>query len=80
MAVRIQLDRQAVRALLRSPEVQADLRRRARQIAAAAGPGHEVETFVGRNRARATVRTTTPQAAASERAHKTLTHAIQAGR
>lgn len=78
--VKIQLNRAAVRALLRSAEVQADLRRRAERIAAAAGPGHEVVSYVGKNRARETVHTTTPEAAIAEQVHKNLTNAIKAGR
>lgn len=80
MAVRIVLNRGAVRSLLRSQEMQADLEKRGARIAAAAGPGHEVESTVGRNRARVTVRTVTDDAAIAEQVHQTLTEAIQAGR
>lgn len=80
MTVRIKLNSPGVRELLRSPEVTADLKRRGQRIAAAAGPGHEVETFQGRNRARVTVRTTTDEAALAEQNHKRLTNALGAGR
>lgn len=80
MTVRVQLNRAAVRQLLRSTEVQADLKRRGEAIAAVAGPGHEVVSTVGRNRARTTVRTVTPQASIAEQAHKNLTNALKAGR
>lgn len=78
--IRVQLNRKEVRELLRSPGVQADLERRGQRIANVAGPGHEVQSRVGRNRARTTVRTTTNEAALNEQNYKTLTHAIQAGR
>jgi len=55
MAVKIQLNRQAVRQLLNGREVQADLERRASRIAQAAGPGYTHEVAPGRNRARAGV-------------------------
>lgn len=80
MATRIKLNSAGVRELLKSPGVQADLKRRAERIKNAAGPGHEVEMFVGRNRARASVRTATIDAMVAERAHQTLTRAIPAGK
>lgn len=76
----VKLNHSAVRDLLRSPDVMADLQRRGQRIAAAAGPGHEVEAFQGRNRNRVTVRTTTNDAAIAEQAHKTLTNAVKAGK
>lgn len=78
--IRFQLNRAAVRQLLKSEGVQAELHRRALRIAAAAGEGHEVESFVGKNRARETVRTTTVPAAIAESAHQNLTRAIEAGK
>lgn len=80
MAVRVKHNSPGVRDLLRSPGVMADLRKRAERIKAVAGPGHEIQTRQGRNRARATVRTTTTEAAINEQAHKTLSRAIGAGR
>lgn len=80
MAVRITLNRQGVRALLRSPAMLADLERRARRIAAAAGPGHEVDGAIGRNRARAAVITSSIEAKVGEAKRRTLTRAIDAGR
>lgn len=77
---RIKLNHKGVRALLRSPQVLADLERRARAIAAAAGPGHRVESGVGRNRARAAVVTETPEARHAEATERNLTRAIDAGR
>lgn len=80
MAIKVQLNGAGVRALLKSPAMQADLKRRAERIAAAAGPGHKVETFEGRNRARSSVSTDTLDAMIAEQAHQTLTRAIEAGR
>lgn len=80
MAVKVQLNRRGVRELLRSPGVSADLRKRGEAIARAAGPGHEVDTFRGRSRARATVRTATVEAMLNEQHHKTLTNAVRVGR
>lgn len=78
--VRIVLKRRGVRDLLRSFGVQADLERRAENIAAAAGPGHEAESEVGPNRARASVRTDTVEAMLAEASTRSLTRAIDAGR
>ncbi len=78
--VRIELNKKAVREILRSPEVQADLKRRADAIAAAAGPGHETDLSVGRNRARASVVTATHEARRAEAVDRALTRAIDAGR
>lgn len=80
MAVRIVLNRKGIRDLLRSPEVQADLRRRAESIASSAGPGHEVDSEVGPHRARASVRTDTIDAMVAEATHRSLTRAVDAAR
>lgn len=69
-----------IRALLRSPEVEHDLERRAQAIAAAAGEGMEVSTFRGPNRVRATVITATTEARVAEATDRALTRAIDAGR
>ena len=80
MAVRVVLNRKAVRDLLRSAEVKADLERRARSIAAAAGPGNEMESETGSNRARAAVVTETAEAMHAEATNRSLTRALDAGR
>ena len=79
-SVRIVLNRKGMRQLLRSPEVLADLKRRAEAIAAAAGSGMEVSAMVGRNRARASVITATSEARNAEATSRALTRAIDAGR
>lgn len=78
--VRIELNRAAVTALLKSVEVQGELAARARRIAAAAGDGMVVETRVGRTRARATVVTATPAARRAEAHGRRLSAALGAGR
>lgn len=78
--VRVKLNREGVRALLQSSEVQNDLARRARAIAAAAGPGHDVNVGKGAQRARAEVVTETFEAMAKEARDRNLTRSVDAGR
>lgn len=78
--VRVVLNRRGIREILRSDRVRRDLVARAQRIADAAGPGHEVQEYTGRNRARATVRTASFEARASEAHDRTLTRAFDAGR
>lgn len=47
---------------------------------AAAGPGHRMESSVGRNRARVAVITDTPAAMVEEARHRNLTRAFGAAR
>lgn len=78
--VRVEINRKAVRDLLRSPEVQSDLERRAQRIASAAGPGHRVATGVGRNRARTAVIAASYEARRREARDRNLTRSLDAGR
>jgi hypothetical protein len=78
--VRVVLNSDGVREVLRSPGVLAELTARAKRIAAAAGPGMEVDTEVGQNRARASVRTATLDAIKAEAEDRALTRALDAGR
>ena len=78
--VRIELDHKGISKLLNSEPVRADLQRRAERIAAAAGPGFEVESWKGFDRAHATVRSATPAARRAEAEHRALTRALDAGR
>lgn len=78
--MKIRLQRGAMREVLRSDGVAGDVTRRARRIATAAGPGHEVDTRLGRNRARASVRTATHAAREAEALNRNLTASIDAGR
>lgn len=78
--VRVVLKRKGMRELLRSPEVLADLERRGNAIAAAAGPGHQVESETGRNRVRVAVITDTFEAAHAEATTRSLSRSIDAAR
>lgn len=78
--VRVVLNRKGVRELLRSQQVLADLEARAQRIANAAGEGMEAEAEIGRNRARASVHTATPEAVRAEAESRALTRSLDAGR
>ncbi|ROS62203.1 hypothetical protein EDF38_1306 [Frigoribacterium sp. PhB160] len=80
--VRIEITPGAIQEILKSAEVQADLRDRAERIASAAGSSedYEVDTRVGRTRARASVRTASFEAMRDEAENRTLTRALDAGR
>lgn len=80
MLERVVINRRGVRDLLRSPEIAADLRRRAEAIATAAGPGHRVEVEVGRNRVRAAVVTESFEAMWAEATRRALSAALGAGK
>lgn len=77
--VRIDLNRRGVAELLKSRGVLADVTRRARSVAVAAGPGMEASSMVGRTRARASVITTTHEARQAAEQGR-LTAALNAGR
>jgi hypothetical protein len=79
-SIRVKLNKQGVRQLLTSAAAQADLDRRARRIAAAAGPGFEAESTPSPARAHATVVTGTTEARIAEATDRALTRAIDAGR
>lgn len=75
----IKLNDAGMKAILRAPGVQADLRARADRIARAAGPGMQAESHPT-TRARATVWTATAQARRAEAKEHRLTRAFDAGR
>lgn len=81
---RVTLNHREVRRLLRGEGqyagVRADLERRARAVAEAAGDGMEADVFVGRNRARGGVITATPAAREAEARDRALTRAMDAAR
>ncbi len=79
--IRIELDSAGIEQFLRSPEVEADLKRRAAAIARAAGDGMHHATIQGRkDRVSAQVWTGTVQARRAEAEDRALTRAIDAGR
>lgn len=73
-------NRKAYAALLRSTEMLNEVRARAERIAAAAGPGFEASSMIGRNRARASVRTADVQAIRRNSRDNTLIRSLDAGR
>lgn len=86
--VKVTLNIAAVKALRKSPEVRADLERRARAIAARANSqvhggdqqNFDVNVLSGSTRARASVVTATPEAMQAEATRRVLTRSIDAGR
>ena len=76
----IKLNSAGIRQLLKSPEMAAELERRAQAIADAAGDGHRVEVSETPTRARAVVITDSTEARIAEAKDRTLTRAIDAGR
>lgn len=78
--LRIQLNHAGIRQLLQSDGVVEVLKKKGEAVAAAAGPGHEVQVYIGKNRARVTVRTATFAAMQNEASHQTLTRALDAAR
>jgi hypothetical protein len=85
MSVRIELNHAGVTSLLKSPEVLADMKRRANAVAAtanASSPGaiFTADSDLGRARARASVFTENTAAMHAEATDRALTRAIDAGR
>jgi len=77
---KIDLNDSGVIDLLKSTGVQADLVRRGNAIAAAAGPGHNVDLNIESRRASVIVVTTTIEAMVGEAVHRNLSRALDAGR
>lgn len=79
---RLKVNSDAVRALLQSPEVAADLQRRGNAIAEAAGgaPDFEVTSTKNRDRAVTFVKTATIAGKKAEAEDRVLTRAVDAGR
>ena len=79
MGAKVTLNHGTAKAILKSDEVQAELLRRAKAIARAAGAGMEAESRPRTTRARAVVYTDTPEAMRAEATNRTLTKALSAG-
>lgn len=78
---KLKLDDKALEQILRSPEMQRELGRRANNIAKEAGPGFRSFVYQGdKDRARARVWSGTQQAKKAEAEDRALTRAIDAGR
>lgn len=80
--VRIVLNSDGIKQLLQSKEIEQDMKRRGDAVAEAAGgaPDYVCESWVGFDRARATVRTATHKARRDEANDRTLTRSIDAAR
>lgn len=78
--ITVKVNSRQVESYLKSASVQAELGRRARAAADAAGPGYEASVIVGATRARASVITATPEAMADNARNQSLLRAIGAQR
>ena len=78
--IRLELNKDVVASLLRSAEVEKELRARGNAIAEAAGEGHEVSAFQGHDRVHVVVRTATHDAKQAEAEDRNLTRSIDAAR
>lgn len=78
--IKVTINKRAIVDILKSAEMRDNLRQRAERIAAAAGPGHRVETETMQSRARAAVITDTREARRAEAKSRTLSSAVDAGR
>lgn len=79
MAVQLKFNGKAIEDLLKSPEIMAVLRTEGEAILSRTGTeDFELQEYVGRNRARVTVRTSTFRGRQREAQHRTLTNAVGA--
>lgn len=74
--VKIELNSDGVRDLLRSSEIMEVCKSHADQIAARAGSGYEVTTFTGKNRVNASVHAATEEAYRDNLKNNTLLKAV----
>lgn len=79
-SVQVRLDPKGVAALLKSSEVKGDMEARARRVAKAAGAGHSATSWVGFDRARATVSADTYRARKLQAQNNNLLRALDAAR
>lgn len=75
--VRIELNSEGVRELLRSPGIAAACQAQASAIAGRAGEGYRVSTYIGVNRANASVITETDAAIRDNMKNNTLLKAVK---
>ncbi|WP_208739639.1 hypothetical protein [Arthrobacter agilis] len=78
--MKIKHNSKGYRELLRSQAMLDDVKARADRIAAAAGPGFEAISMIGKNRARASVRTTDIPSIVRNSRDQILLRALEAGR
>lgn len=74
--VRIELNRQGVAELLKSPEMQGIINDYGQQVQNAAGDGYEAEMVTGANRVWATIKAANAHAYYSNLKHNTLLKAL----
>ena len=77
MSKKFELNRSGVAELLKSPAMIEILREKARGIQEAAGDGYEISSYVGKNRANASVKTKTKQAIRDNNKNNTLLKAMR---
>lgn len=70
------LNRAGVKQLLKSQEMQEVCESYAEEVASKCGDGYEVDTYVGKNRANASVRTVTAEAVRDNFENNTLEKAL----
>ena len=75
--LRVELNRQGVRALLRSDAMMAECKKHADAALGRLGEGYEVTTQVGRNRVNAEVAAATYQARRENRENNTILRALR---
>lgn len=80
MKARIKLNNKGFRELRKDPNVKADLMRRARKVAEAAGDGFGASESPGKNRARATVGTRSYKGRKRQARDNVLQRALNAGK
>lgn len=74
--VRIELNSEGVRELLKSPEIMGICKQHAEQIAGRCGGGYEVTTYTGQNRVNASVHAATDEAYRDNLKNNTLLKAV----
>lgn len=76
MAVKIELNSEGVRDLLRSPEMLTVCEEHAKEAVSRLGDGYEVSSYTGRNRVNASVVAVTREAIAENSADNTVLKAV----
>lgn len=75
--VKVVLNREGVRQMLRSPEMEALLKERAQNIVSGLGDGYDSTTYIGKNRANASIRATSWETYQNELKNNTILKALR---